>query len=362
MSLSAYSEPTAMLTAQRGGLASATVPAKMHPSEIALTLSADVLRLPYPPATRLVLAEIVSLYAATGLCDCSDTHFASRLTISRDTASRAVQQLEDEKLIAKTVDKSAGFYRTLTPLPATIVAKAQTNPYPQNAGRGASRKMPEPYPQNAASPTRKMPVDLAAESDTNTPLKLPVNFQEDSTPSANASAASEKKIEEYSITSLPDDDEQLVPPVARPPRAKPAKAKSKSELEPEHFPAFWAAYKRHEDRPSAVKAFARLNPDEQASAADWATRWLARRTNWIDSDGNDFRPYAATWLKKRRWEELVEPLPTPSSAVSHVTTSNQQRPAASGRYSQATRSGSADRFLSEGLQIGEPLTGSIADL
>jgi biotin operon repressor len=163
-------------------------PDKMHPSEIALTLSADVLRLPYLPAFRLVLAEIVSLYAATGLCDCSDTHFASRLTISRDTANRAVQQLEDDGLILKVVDKSAGFYRTLTPVPSAISAKAQQNPYPQNAasypqnaGRGASRKMPDAYPQNAASPSRKMPHPLAAESDTNTPFNIPVNFHQSST-------------------------------------------------------------------------------------------------------------------------------------------------------------------------------------
>ncbi|MGI4822694.1 MAG: hypothetical protein ACRYFV_15905 [Janthinobacterium lividum] len=88
-----------------------------------------MLRLPYPPATRLVLAEIVSLYASNaGCCDASDAHFAARLTINKDTANVAVKLLEADGLVTKVVTRlPTGFYRTLTPNPAAIAAKAATN-------------------------------------------------------------------------------------------------------------------------------------------------------------------------------------------------------------------------------------------
>ena len=320
-------QPAYHLRAERGGQAAPIdlPPARMTPAEIPLTLSADVLRLPYPPATRLVLAEIVSLYAATGLCDCSDTHFASRLTISRDTANRAVQQLEDDGVVLKMVDKSAGFYRTLTPLPAAISAKAQSNPYPQNAAtypqnaaRGASRKMPEPYPQNAATPSRILPVDLAAKSDTNTPFNIPVNFQVNPTPSADASeAAPEKKTGLDSapdLASLAEKSER--------PASHTRGAAGKTE-EPAAFAAFWQAWPRREARADAVKAFAKLAPDDQAAAASRADAWLTARPDLAEPARHRFIPHATTWLNQARW---TDDNPT-ATAAPHATANATSYPA-----------------------------------
>ena len=202
--MSAQPAYTAPLTAQRGGLAAdlPMLPTRMTPAELPLTLPAAVLRLPYAPATRLVLAEIVSLHAANrGRCNCSDAHLAARLTISTDTANRAVKQLEADGLLVKEVDKAAGFLRTLTPVAAAIEAKAAANPYPENAGsypqntaRGATRILPPDYPQNAGSPTRILPDPLPAKCGTNIPLiNLPSNFHQSSS-AACAVAADEKKI------------------------------------------------------------------------------------------------------------------------------------------------------------------------
>jgi len=178
---------------------------KSAPAELPLTLSADVLRLPYPPATRLVLAEIISLHEATrGCCDCSDAHLAARLTISEDTVSRAVKQLHQDGLVLKTVDKGAGFYRTLTPVAEAIEAKAATNPYPQiaasypqNAARGATRKMPLAYPQNAAPPTRILPDPLPAKCGTNTyTSNLPLESSSESSSAAHEAAVGQPGLEE----------------------------------------------------------------------------------------------------------------------------------------------------------------------
>jgi hypothetical protein len=163
-------------------------PDKMHPSEIALTLSADVLRLPYTPATRLVLAEIVSLHAATGCCDASNPHFMARLSIKHDAVNDAIKRLDEDGLVVKVVNKAAGFYRTLTPVPAAIAAKASTNPYPEKPTSYSEKPMGVPsrknrlaYSENPTSPSRENRVALVGKTDSNTPFNIPVNFHQSST-------------------------------------------------------------------------------------------------------------------------------------------------------------------------------------
>ena len=187
-------------------MVSSTTAVKQTPAEVPLTLSAEVLRAPYSPATRLVLAEIVSLHGATGDCYCSDAHFAARLTISATTASRAVQELEMAGLIQKQVDKAAGNRRRLIPVVAAIKKAASTNPYPQNGGSyphsegRATPKMVVSYPQNEGSPTLKMEAGLPPEWGTNTTLNSTTSLQETLIPAA--SAASEPFFKEGSDNLL----------------------------------------------------------------------------------------------------------------------------------------------------------------
>jgi DNA-binding MarR family transcriptional regulator len=192
-------------------------PVKMHPSELPLTLSADVLRLPYLPATRLVLAEIVSLFAATGCCDASDPHFAARLTINKDTVSVAVGKLEADGLITKVVvPVQGGKYRTLTPNPGAIAAKAATNAYPEvpvNTRRNFRRveekadsqtgisglhtpEIPVAHAGNSGLHTPEKPVSHAGISGGNIPYNNTGNITSPNNDAAGAAAlGSEKKIE-----------------------------------------------------------------------------------------------------------------------------------------------------------------------
>lgn len=195
----------------------------VHPSKLPLTLSADVLRLPYSSSTRLVLAEIVSLHAANrGCCDCSDAHLAARLTLNKDTVSVAVKLLSTEGLLLKVVDKQSGFYRTLTPNLVAIAAKAATNPYPETPGSlirksrslhqgipgRATRKSEPHYPEIPGSPTRNFSRPLPGESGTNTTVNISKNLQESSTLTADAVVSeNEKEIEnEFSILEMPPAD------------------------------------------------------------------------------------------------------------------------------------------------------------
>lgn len=238
---------------------------KLTPAELPLTLSADVLRLPYQPAVRIVLAEIISLHEATrGCCDCSDQHLADRLTISKDTASRAVQQLEADGLVVKVVDKGAGFYRTLTPVPAAIQAKAATNPYPerssaypQNAARGATRNLPPDYPQNAAPPSRNLPVDLPAKCGTNTStINLPIEPSIKPSSASHEAAAESELVEQVAAPQAAKEELPADDPAAsashtgaapkKPARPKPVRSHRPevafAESELAAYPAFEAAF------------------------------------------------------------------------------------------------------------------------
>jgi hypothetical protein len=314
--------PAYPLRAERGGLAPIDLPRpRMTPAEIPLTLSADVLRLPYTPATRMVLAEIVSLHAATGCCDASNPHFMARLSIKHDAVNDAIKRLDEDGLIVKVVDKAAGFYRTLTPLPAAIAAKATTNPYPEkstsyseNPTRYPNRKNRLGYSENPTSPNRENRLPLVGKADTNTPYNIPSNIPVNPTPSADASAVvPEKKIEEVSA-SLPADEVEIVPPVARPPRAKAAKPPKAGE--PEHFADFWAAWPKKESRADAVKAFAKLSPADQAAAASRADTWLTARPDLAEPARYRYIPHATTWLNNARW---TDDNPLPLTTTTHAT-------------------------------------------
>ncbi|MGY3091104.1 hypothetical protein ACVWYF_004168 [Hymenobacter sp. UYAg731] len=205
----------------------ASPPARMSPAEIALTLSADVLRLPYTPATRLVLAEIVSLHAATGCCDASNPHFMARLTLKHDVVNEAIQRLHEDGLIVKVVNKQAGFYRTLTPAPAAIRAKAETNPYPEKPTsysekptRGASRDSRLGYSEKPTSPSRENHLPLVGIPDTNLPFNIPDSFHQ---PSIVDSAAEGKKrgVENPAPEAFSETVSEEPPPPNPRPAAKP---------------------------------------------------------------------------------------------------------------------------------------------
>jgi len=141
--------------------------------------------------------------------------------------------------------------------------------------------------------------------------------RKDPTPSADASgeAGIEKKIgEDFSSDPPPTDAAQLVPPVAPPPRRKPGKPD-----EPAAFADFWQAWPKKEARADAVKAFAKLEPDDQALAASRADTWLAARPDLLDPTRYRFIPHATTWLNQARWTDQAPALATSTHASPNPT-------------------------------------------
>ncbi|MDO7849923.1 hypothetical protein Q5H92_26425 [Hymenobacter sp. M29] len=186
---------------------------RKKPGELGLDFAASVLRLPMSMNARAVLAEIVSLHHSSARgCDASDQHFADRLTISVNTAQTCVKQLFDAKLISKTVDKDAGFYRVLMPRLAAIEAAAKLNPYPERGGRttpkfgvgatpktevGTTPNFGVAYPKSWGSTTPEIGEALPQDLGTNTSFNLSANtsesFSDSSEPSASLAAPFDSK-------------------------------------------------------------------------------------------------------------------------------------------------------------------------
>ena len=91
--------------------------------------------------------------------------------------------------------------------------------------------------------------------------------------------------------------------------------KSSPAWKPERFEKFWDFYRtnvRGEDRLGAVREWDKLKPDD--ALIDAMGRALVRQVNsdaWRRGIG---KPYAVRYLRKRRWEDDLDPLPPSVSA------------------------------------------------
>lgn len=86
--------------------------------------------------------------------------------------------------------------------------------------------------------------------------------------------------------------------------------KETADWKPERFEAFWKFYRKNvrgEDRQSAIRAWDKLRPDDALIARiGRALETQVASESWQAGYG---KPYASTYLNRRRWED-VEDLPT----------------------------------------------------
>lgn len=300
------------------------MPVPRSKADIGLYLTPDVLSLPYPPATRLVLAEAISLHQSGGECTASDGHFVKRLGISRDTASRAVQQLVADGILSRAYSDTGryGITRHLTP----------THHYPQNQAAPA-----RDYPQNQATTTRTIRRPLPAKSGPNTTEKGP----EKTTPTRRSASRRVSGASFQSQEGQPDagakvpapDSSSTIPPMPagtaaltgacqpsgswqktmeqqqnatrHAPATDPAATTQPGAADQaEHFAAFWDAWPTKQRRKDAAAAFAQLPPDDQQQAAARAARWLQQHPRQVARGAT---PHPATWLRGEQWTDGPEP-------------------------------------------------------
>ena len=87
--------------------------------------------------------------------------------------------------------------------------------------------------------------------------------------------------------------------------------KETADWKPERFEAFWKFYRKNvrgEDRQSAIRAWDKLRPDDALIAR--IGRSLEKQVASESWQAGYGKPYASTYLNRRRWED-VEGLPEP---------------------------------------------------
>lgn len=80
---------------------------------------------------------------------------------------------------------------------------------------------------------------------------------------------------------------------------------------PPGFEQFWAAYPRKQGKGEAVKAFARLRPDDALLETIRMAITAQAATEQWRKDGGNFIPMPATWLNQQRW---LDELPASASS------------------------------------------------
>ncbi|CAN5715244.1 hypothetical protein BH10PSE18_BH10PSE18_08090 [soil metagenome] len=93
----------------------------------------------------------------------------------------------------------------------------------------------------------------------------------------------------------------LIPPIP-PPGAK--VRRPASQTDPDGFDVFYAAYPRKVGRGAAVKAWAKLTPDERTRTEILTALTLQRpKLDW--REGGRFIPHPSTWLNEERWKDEI---------------------------------------------------------
>ena len=85
------------------------------------------------------------------------------------------------------------------------------------------------------------------------------------------------------------------------------------------FESFWSSYPRHTAKQNALKAFAKLNPDDDLlSVMLQAIERQKKSSQW--QGGEQFIPHPATWINGKRWEDdIVTERQKPAPATKTVT-------------------------------------------
>jgi hypothetical protein len=69
------------------------------------------------------------------------------------------------------------------------------------------------------------------------------------------------------------------------------------------FARFWSEYPKKVAKPDAVKAWAKLEPDDVLTASILVALERQKKSGQWHKDGGQYIPNPATWLNKRRWED-----------------------------------------------------------
>jgi len=136
-------------------------------------------------------------------------------------------------------------------------------------------------------------------------LKTTKNQQTDNSQTSIKQQSDIKKAQTTMINNDNNDNNENIPPLPPTGEMLPKTKKSqKNENFDDGFEIFWQAYPRKEDRLSAKNAWSKLKPNAELRRI--IMNALEQKKQTAQWQNKQFIPYAATWLNKRRWEDITE--------------------------------------------------------
>lgn len=78
------------------------------------------------------------------------------------------------------------------------------------------------------------------------------------------------------------------------------------------FAQFWSIYPNHKAKADALKAWTKLNPDDDLTKAILSAIAAQKQSEAWTKDGGRFIPLPATWIRGRRWEDEIGGLAQPA--------------------------------------------------
>ncbi len=255
---------------------------------------------------KLLYASITSLTDSRGYCWASNKYLADRFGWGERTVTRLVAQLQEH-----------GFIRTAMALNKET-GQMERRIYIGNEAAEGVAKIGDPS-QNWRGGVAKTgeAIYMLNKKEEYIPPKAPQGGRRGKREPKNTADWKPERFEAfwaYYRTRVRGEDRQAAIRAwdkLRPDDALIARIKNTADWKPERFEAFWAYYRtrvRGEDRQAAIRAWDKLRPDDALIARiGRALEKQVASESWQAGYG---KPYASTYLNRRRWED-VEGLPDP---------------------------------------------------
>lgn len=237
-------------------------------------------------AAKLLYLVLSSMAHRDGYCWPSNETLAAEMALSKRRVQQMLGQLQGRGYIRVSIQRAEG-----------------TNEVERRyiyCGLFMNRETPPLSGEDIPDP----PAESRTPSDENSPDPHEENF----TPSCKISH-DPREISRTCIIGRKDIPENIPPlPPTGGRRTGRKRDKSVPAWNPERFEAFWEYYRTHargEDRQGAVRAWDKLQPDDEL--IDTMARALqaqVRSAAWREGIGI---PYAKTWLLNARWKDTPKP-------------------------------------------------------
>lgn len=241
------------------------------------------------PNAKLLYGELTALCNQYGYCWATNEYFAGLYSVATATVSRWITQLEKRgyircEMTANAKGSERRIYAGAFHVSPHVEGIDENVKTPLAGEGGLDKKVKGGVDENV-----KTHICMNNTSMNNTPYSPPTPPE----------GGGDGRSVTGRMTSHTGDKPTVKPPKASKRRRE---AKAAPDWKPERFAGFWDYYPRGESKQAAIRAWDELQPSDEL--IDEMARALARQMETEDWQNGIGVPYAATWLRNRRWTDV----------------------------------------------------------